>query len=319
MFDFNMQKPSINIINDPNDQFHKTFVIEPLERGYGTTVGNSLRRIMLSSLPGGAATAIQIEGVSHEFQTIDGVLEDVTSIVLAIKNLVLRIDSDEEKQMLIDVTGKTEVTAADIQHDADVTIINPDLHIATLSSNDVNFKMRINARRGRGYVSSEENKESDVIGIIPVDSIFTPVLKVSPPLLEETRVGRMTNFDKLTLDVWTKGSLLPEEAISLASKVLVEHLNIFMNLEEEILEGVSVLEEQQVQEEVDQKLSIPIEELDISVRSYNCLKRSGIDTLSDLIDKTEQEIKELRNLGRKSFEELKEKVAERGLHFKSRF
>ncbi|MDF2947614.1 MAG: rpoA [Bacillales bacterium] len=305
-----IEKPKIETIEISEDAKYGKFVIEPLERGYGTTLGNSLRRILLSSLPGAAVTSIQIDGVLHEFSTIPGVVEDVTTIIMNVKKLALKIYSDEEKTLEIDVNGQEEVTAADITHDSDVEILNPDLKIATLAK-DTSLRIRLNARRGRGYTPADLNKRDDLpIGVIPIDSIYTPVSRVSYHV-ENTRVGQMTNYDKLTLDVWTDGSNGPKEAISLGARILTEHLNIFVGLTDEA-QNVEIM----VEKEEDQKekvLEMTIEELDLSVRSYNCLKRAGINTVQELANKTEEDMMKVRNLGRKSLEEVKHKLIELGL------
>ncbi|WP_243388413.1 DNA-directed RNA polymerase subunit alpha [Bacillus kexueae] len=305
-----IEKPKIETVEISDDAKYGKFVVEPLERGYGTTLGNSLRRILLSSLPGAAVTSIQIDGVLHEFSTIDGVVEDVTTIILNLKKLALKIYSEEEKTLEIDVQGEGAVTAADITHDSDVEILNPDLHIATLAK-DAHLRMRLTAKRGRGYTPADANKREDQpIGVIPIDSIFTPVSRVLYQV-ENTRVGQVTNFDKLTLDVWTDGSIGPKEAIALGSKILTEHLNIFVSLTDEA-QNVEIM----VEKEEDQKekvLEMTIEELDLSVRSYNCLKRAGINTVQELANKTEEDMMKVRNLGRKSLEEVKAKLEDLGL------
>ncbi len=305
-----IEKPKIETIEINDNAFFGKFVVEPLERGYGTTLGNSLRRILLSSLPGAAVTTVQIDGVLHEFSTVEGVVEDVTTIILNLKKLALKIYSDEEKTLEIDVQGEGTVTAADITHDSDVEILNPDLHIATLSSN-ANLRMRITAERGRGYRPADgNNKEDQPIGVIPVDSIFTPVSRVTYQV-ENTRVGQITNFDKLTLDVWTDGSIRPEEAVSLGAKILNEHLNIFVGLTDEAQNAEIMVEKEEDQKE--KVLEMTIEELDLSVRSYNCLKRAGINTVQELAQKSEEDMMKVRNLGRKSLEEVKHKLEELGL------
>ncbi len=292
------------------DAKYGKFVIEPLERGYGTTLGNSLRRILLSSLPGAAVTAIQIDGVLHEFSTVEGVVEDVTTIILNLKKLALKIYSEEEKTLEIDVQGEGIVTAADITHDSDVEILNPDLHIATLAK-DAHFRVRLTAKRGRGYTPADANKSEDQpIGVIPIDSIYTPVSRVTYQV-EKTRVGQVANYDKLTLDVWTDGSIGPKEAISLGAKILTEHLNIFVGLTDEAQNAEIMVEKEEDQKE--KVLEMTIEELDLSVRSYNCLKRAGINTVQELANKTEEDMMKVRNLGRKSLEEVKHKLEELGL------
>jgi len=305
-----IEKPKIEttIIND--DGNYGKFVIEPLERGYGTTLGNSLRRILLSSLPGAAVNSVQIDGVLHEFSTIPGVMEDVTEVILNLKGLSLKIHSDEEKVLEIDVEGDGRITAGDIRADSDVEILNPDLHIATLSS-DARLHMRIFASRGRGYVQSDKNKREDQpIGVIPIDSIYTPITRVNYTI-ENTRVGQVTNYDKLTLEVWTDGSIRPEEAVSLGAKILTEHLNLFVGLTDEAKDAEVMVEKEEDKKE--KVLEMTIEELDLSVRSYNCLKRAGINTVQELITKTEEDMMKVRNLGRKSLEEVQEKLEELGL------
>ncbi|RWR10644.1 DNA-directed RNA polymerase subunit alpha [Siminovitchia fortis] len=308
-----IEKPKIETIEISEDARHGKFVIEPLERGYGTTLGNSLRRILLSSLPGAAITSIQIEGVQHEFSTVEGVVEDVTSIILNLKKLALKIYSDEEKTLEIDVQGEGEVKGSDIMHDSDVEILNPELHIANLAAN-ANFRVRMTAQRGRGYTPADMNKRDDLpIGVIPIDSIYTPVSRVNYQV-ENTRVGQMTNYDKLSLDVWTNGSISPEEAISLGAKILTEHLNIFVGLTDEAQHAEIMVEKEEDQKE--KVLEMTIEELDLSVRSYNCLKRAGINTVQELANKTEEDMMKVRNLGRKSLEEVKGKLDELGLELR---
>ncbi|MFP7703457.1 DNA-directed RNA polymerase subunit alpha [Bacillus velezensis] len=305
-----IEKPKIETVEISDDAKFGKFVVEPLERGYGTTLGNSLRRILLSSLPGAAVTSIQIDGLLHEFSTIEGVVEDVTTIILHIKKLALKIYSDEEKTLEIDVQGEGTVTAADITHDSDVEILNPDLHIATLGEN-ASFRVRLTAQRGRGYTPADSNKRDDQpIGVIPIDSIFTPVSRLSYQV-ENTRVGQVANYDKLTLDVWTDGSTGPKEAIALGSKILTEHLNIFVGLTDEAQHAEIMVEKEEDQKE--KVLEMTIEELDLSVRSYNCLKRAGINTVQELANKTEEDMMKVRNLGRKSLEEVKAKLEELGL------
>ena len=304
-----IEKPRIEPVKTEENSYGK-FIIEPLERGYGTTLGNSLRRILLSSLPGAAVTSIQIDGVLHEFSTVEGVVEDVATIILNVKKLALKIYSDDEKVIDIDVKGDAAVTAADITHDSDVEILNPDLHIATVGKNG-HLRMRMYAQRGRGYVPADRNKREDLpIGVIPIDSIYTPVSRVNFQV-ENTRVGQSSDYDKLTLDVWTDGSIGPQEAISLGARILTEHLNIFVGLTDEA-QSVEIM----VEKEEDQKekvLEMTIEELDLSVRSYNCLKRAGINTVLELANKSEEEMMKVRNLGRKSLEEVKAKLEDLGL------
>ncbi|MCF6411827.1 DNA-directed RNA polymerase subunit alpha [Pseudalkalibacillus salsuginis] len=305
-----IEKPRIETVELSDDATYGKFVVEPLERGYGITLGNSLRRILLSSLPGAAATSVQINGVLHEFSTIDGVVEDVTTIILSLKKLALKIYSEEEKTLEIDVQGEGVVTAADITHDSDVEVLNPDLHIATLSK-DAHLQMKITAVRGRGYVPAEGNKsEEQAIGVIPIDSIFTPVTRVNYQV-ENTRIGQVTNYDKLTLDVWTDGSIRPEEAVSLGAKIVTEHLNIFVGLTDQAQKAEIMVEKEEDQKE--KVLEMTIEELDLSVRSYNCLKRAGINTVQELTQKSEEDMMKVRNLGKKSLEEVQEKLEELGL------
>ena len=305
-----IEKPKIETVEISEDATFGKFVVEPLERGYGTTLGNSLRRILLSSLPGAAVTAVQIDGVLHEFSTIDGVVEDVTQIVLNLKKLALKVYSEEEKTLEINVSSAGAVTAADITHDSDVEILNPELHIATLADN-ATLRMRLTARRGRGYIQAEDNKRDDMpIGVIPIDSIYTPIQRVNYEV-DKTRVGQDASFDKLLLDVWTDGSIRPEEAVSLGAKILTEHLNIFVGLTDEALNAEIMVEKEEDQKE--KVLEMTIEELDLSVRSYNCLKRAGINTVQELANKSEEEMMKVRNLGRKSLEEVQHKLDELGL------
>ncbi|WP_276210773.1 DNA-directed RNA polymerase subunit alpha [Heyndrickxia coagulans] len=305
-----IEKPKIETVEVSDDATYGKFVIEPLERGYGTTLGNSLRRILLSSLPGAAVTSIQIDGVMHEFSTVEGVVEDVTSIILNLKKLALKIYSDEEKTLEIDVQGEGAVTAADITHDSDVEILNPDLYIATVAENG-HLRMRMTANQGRGYVPADQNKREDhPIGVIPIDSIYTPVQRVNYQV-ENTRVGRISNYDKLSLDVTTDGSIGPKEAIALGAKILTEHLNIFVGLTDEAQNAEIMVEKEEDQKE--KVLEMTIEELDLSVRSYNCLKRAGINTVQELANKTEEDMMKVRNLGRKSLEEVKAKLEDLGL------
>ena len=307
------EKPNIHKVVE-TDNYGK-FVVEPLERGYGTTLGNSLRRVMLASLPGAAITSIQIDGVLHEFSTVQGVTEDVTQIILNLKQVALKIDSEDAKDLEIDVKGPAEVTAADIQGDGDVTILNSDLHIATVSDG-AELHVKMTADKGRGYSSADDNKtrmEGLAIGVLPIDSIYTPIERVNYTV-ENTRVGQSNDYDKLTLDVWTNGSLTPTEAISLAAKILTEHLTMFVNLTEEAqVTQVMVEREETHQEKV---LDKTIEELDLSVRSYNCLKRADIQTVKDLTERTEADMMKVRNLGTKSLDEIKLKLAELGVGFR---
>lgn len=305
-----IEKPIIETVEINDDAKYGKFVVEPLERGYGTTLGNSLRRILLSSLPGAAVTSIQVDGVLHEFSTIEGVVEDVTTIILNLKKLALKIYSDEEKTLEIDMSGEGIVTASNINHDSDVEVLNPDLHIATLAKNG-KLRMRLTAKRGRGYTVADENKRDDQpIGVIPIDSIYTPVSRVSY-FVENTRIGQSADYDKLTLEVWTDGSIGPKEAISLGAKILMEHLNIFVDLTDEAQHAEIMVEKEEDQKE--KVLEMTIEELDLSVRSYNCLKRAGINTVQELSNKSEEDMMKVRNLGRKSLEEVKAKLSELGL------
>ncbi|MCF6094826.1 DNA-directed RNA polymerase subunit alpha [Microaerobacter geothermalis] len=305
-----IEKPRIEIVEISDDATYGKFVVEPLERGYGTTLGNSLRRILLSSLPGAAVTSVQIDGVLHEFSTVEGVVEDTTEIILNIKKLAIKIHSDEEKLIEIDAEGEGEVKAGDIRADSDVEILNPDLHIATLAEGG-RLHIRMTAKRGRGYVSAEDNKKGELpIGVIPIDSIYTPINRVNYSV-ENTRVGQVTNYDKLTLEVWTNGTIRPEEAISLGAKILTEHLMLFVGLTDEAQEAEIMVEKEEDKKE--KVLEMTIEELDLSVRSYNCLKRAGINTVQELTQKTEEDMMKVRNLGRKSLEEVQEKLEELGL------
>lgn len=305
-----IEKPKIETVEISDDATYGKLVVEPLERGYGTTLGNSLRRILLSSLPGAAVTSVHMDGALHEFSTIDGVVEDVTTIILNLKKIALKIYSEESKTLEVDVQGEGTVTAADITHDSDVEILNPEIHIATLQSN-ATLRMKITAEKGRGYRPAEANKHDEQpIGVIPVDSIFTPISRVTYQV-ENTRVGQVTNFDKLTLDVWTDGSIRPEEAVSLGAKIYMEHLNIFVGLTDEAQNAEIMVEKEEDQKE--KVLEMTIEELDLSVRSYNCLKRAGINTVQELAQKSEEDMMKVRNLGRKSLEEVKYKLNDLGL------
>ncbi|MEJ8778431.1 DNA-directed RNA polymerase subunit alpha [Pseudogracilibacillus sp. ICA-222130] len=302
-----IEKPNIELVEISDDATFGKFVVEPLERGYGTTLGNSLRRILLSSLPGAAVTSVQIDGALHEFSTIDGVVEDVTTIILNLKKLALKIYSEEVKVLELDVQGEGVITAADLTYDSDVEVLNPELPIATLNGTGKLY-MKLTAERGRGYRPAEENKtENQPIGVIPIDSIFTPVSRVSYQV-ENTRVGQITDYDKLTFDVWTNGSIRPEEAVSLGAKVFTEHLNIFVGLTDDAQKAEIMVEKEEDQKE--KVLEMTIEELDLSVRSYNCLKRAGINTVQELTTKSEEDMMKVRNLGRKSLDEVKNKLAE---------
>ena len=312
MFEF--EKPRIEIAEMAQDGSYGRFVVEPLERGYGTTLGNSLRRILLSSLPGSAVSNVKIDGVLHEFSVIPGVKEDVTEIILNLKCLAIKNTSEgnESKVAYIDVEGEGEVTAKDIKADSDIEILNPDLHIATLSGGpNSKLYMEITISNGRGYVGADKNKKEDQpIGMLPVDSIFTPVTRVNF-LVENTRVGQITDYDKLTLEVWTNGTIAPDEAVSYGANLLNEHLALFIDLSDNAKNTEILVEKEEGKKE--KVLEMSIEELDLSVRSYNCLKRAGINTVEDLACKTEEEMMKVRNLGKKSLEEVLNKLAELGL------
>ena len=310
-----IEKPRIETADMKSDGTYGRFVLEPLERGYGTTLGNSLRRVLLSSLPGVAVKSIKIDGVQHEFSTIPGVKEDVTEIVLNIKSLTAKIYGDAPKTVYIEAEREGEVTAGDIKADSEVEILNPGMHIATLGEG-AKLHMEIVIDRGRGYVPAERNKAEMIasIGAIPVDSIYTPVLKVNYTV-ENTRVGQITDYDKLTLEVWTDGTISAKEAVSLAAKVLNEHLNLFVDLSEQAANVEIMVEKgENPQEKV---LEMTIEELDLSVRSFNCLKRAGINTVEDLISKSEEEMMKVRNLGKKSLEEVIAKLRSLGFDLTS--
>ena len=303
-----IEKPNITV-ECPEDSSYGKFVVEPLERGYGRTLGNSLRRVLLSSLPGVAVTSVKIDGVVHEFSTVPGVKEDVTEIVLNIKGINAKLNCDGVKTVYIDAEGPCEVTAGSIAADADVEILNPDLHIATVGAGG-KLNMELTMDKGRGYIPAEQNKQSQtVIGVIPVDSIYTPVLKVNYTV-ENTRVGQFTDFDKLIFEVYTDGTLTAKEAVSLGAKVLTEHLNLFVDLSGDAYEGDIMVEKDD--KEGSKILEMTIEELDLSVRSFNCLKRAGRNTVKDLTEKTEDERMKVRNLGRKSLEEVINKLESLG-------
>ena len=309
-----IEKPKIEIVEISENSRYGKFVCEPLDRGYGTTLGNSLRRILLSSLTGAAITSIKIDGVLHEFSTIPGVREDVTDIILNLKTLCLKMHTDEPKVLRIEALKEGEVTAGDIITDADIEILNPELHLATVDASG-SLKMELTVERGRGYVPADKNKKPDhVIGVIPIDSIFSPIQRVNYQITD-TRVGNVTDYDKLTLEVWTDGSLRPEEAVSKSATIMVSHLKLFQNLagilpEEEIMDGTFT----EVVEDTNAKImDMTIEDLDLSVRSYNCLKRAGINNVSELVQKSEDDMMKVRNLGRKSMEEVKKKLIELSL------
>ena len=310
-----IEKPKIECTEDPANGSYGKFIVEPLERGYGITLGNALRRIMLSSLPGTAATSIKIAGVQHEFTTIPGVKEDVTEIVLNVKSLITRLhNADGIKTVYIEAVGPCEVTAGDIKCDSEVEVLNPDLHIATLDVG-ATLNMELTLSHGRGYVSADRNKSAQTaIGVIPIDSIYTPVYKVNYTV-ENTRVGNQTDFDKLTIEVWTDKTITARDAVSLGAKILCDHFTIFTDLSENIGSRSTVVD--RVEETRDKVLEMTIEELDLSVRSFNCLKRANINTVEDLISKTEDEMIKVRNLGRKSLEEVVHKLAMLGLSLAS--
>lgn len=306
-----IEKPTIETLDSLPDGTYGKFVLEPLERGFGITIGNSLRRVLLSSLPGVAAKSIKIDGVVHEFSTIPGVKEDVTEIVLNIKELTAKLHCDDEKTVYIEAEGPCVVTGASVKTDSEVEILNPDLHIATVAEGG-KLNMEIVLDKGRGYVSAEKNKQNPaVIGVIPVDSIYTPVVKANYTV-ENTRVGQITDYDKLILEVWTDGTISAKESVSLAAKVLTEHLNLFVELSGDAYNGDIMVEKDNKGKE--KVLEMTIEELDLSVRSFNCLKRAGINTVEDLISKSEEEMMKVRNLGKKSLEEVISKLQSLGFN-----
>ena len=309
-----IEKPRIECLESPDDISYGKFVVEPLERGYGTTLGNSLRRVLLSSLPGYAPTSIRIAGVQHEFSTIPGVKEDVTEIVMNVKGIIARLHCDGPKTVYIEAAGECEVTAGDIKADAEVEILNPELHIASLGP-DGALSMEITLDHGRGYIPADKNKSAQqVIGTIPVDSIYAPVLKVNYAV-ENTRVGNQTDFDKLTIEVWTDKTISARDALSLGAKILCDHFTLFTDLSDTIGNSCTVVEKEP--ERPDTVMKMTIEELDLSVRSFNCLKRANINTVEDLTNKTEEEMIKVRNLGRKSLEEVEHKLAMMGLSLAS--
>ena len=309
-----IQKPRIECIENVGEESYGKYVVEPLERGYGTTIGNSLRRILLSSLPGTAVTTVKIAGVQHEFSTIPGVKEDVTQIVLNIKGIIAKLYSEGVKTVYIEASGEGVVTAGDIKADSDVEILNPEHHIATLGP-DATLNMELTLSQGRGYVTADRNKNAQtVIGVIPVDSVYTPVRKVNYTV-ENTRVGDATDYDKLTLEVWTNGTISARDAVSLGARILLDHFTLFTDLSETMGSKSTVVEKAETQR--DKVLELTIEELDLSVRSFNCLKRANINTVEDLISKTEDEMMKVRNLGRKSLEEVINKLAMMGLSLAS--
>lgn len=308
-----IEKPTIECIYSNEDPNYGKFVVEPLERGYGTTLGNSLRRILLSSLPGVAVTSVKIDGILHEFSTIPGVKEDVTEIILNLKKLAVKLNGENTKRVLINAIGPKEVTAADILGDSDVEIFNPELHIATLEEN-ATLIMEINLARGRGYVPAEMNKDENTpISVIPTDSIFTPVRKVNF-MVENTRVGQVTDYDRLVLEIWTDGSVTPSEGVSIGSKIMQEHLSLFVELTDSA-EGMEIMVEKE-ENQKEKALEMTIEELELSVRSFNCLKRAAINTVEELTHRSEEDMMKVRNLGKKSLDEVKHKLEELGLSLK---
>lgn len=305
-----IEKPNIECVELSDDNRYGKFIIEPLERGFGTTLGNAMRRVLLSSLPGVAVTSVKIEGVLHEFSTLPGVTEDVTEILLNLKGLSATLHTNQPKTVTISATGPCTVTAGDISADAEVDILNPDLYIASLNE-DGSLYMEITLEKGRGYVSAERNKQpGQAIGIIPVDSIFTPIRKVNFTV-ENTRVGQQTDYDKLTIEIWTNGSIRPDEAGSLAAKIMSEHLKLFIDLTDDAGNEPIMIEKGEDRKE--KVLEMTIEELDLTVRSYNCLKRAGINTVEELVQRSEEEMMKVRNLGRKSLDEVIQKLAGLGL------
>ena len=308
-----IEKPTIECIYSNEDPNYGKFVVEPLERDYGTTLGNSLRRILLSSLPGVAVTSVKIDGILHEFSTIPGVKEDVTEIILNLKKLAVKLNGENTKRVLINAIGPKEVTAADILGDSDVEIFNPELHIATLEEN-ATLIMEINLARGRGYVPAEMNKDENTpISVIPTDSIFTPVRKVNFTV-ENTRVGQVTDYDRLVLEIWTDGSVTPSEGVSIGSKIMQEHLSLFVELTDSA-EGMEIMVEKE-ENQKEKALEMTIEELELSVRSFNCLKRAAINTVEELTHRSEEDMMKVRNLGKKSLDEVKHKLEELGLSLK---
>lgn len=308
-----IEKPTIECIFSDEDPNYGKFVVEPLERGYGTTLGNSLRRILLSSLPGVAVTSVKIDGILHEFSTIPGVKEDVTEIILNLKKLAVKLNGENTKRVLINAIGPKEVTAADILGDSDVEIFNPELHIATLEEN-ATLIMEINLARGRGYVPADMNKDENTpISVIPTDSIYTPVRKVNFTV-ENTRVGQVTDYDRLVLEIWTDGSVTPSEGVSIGSKIMQEHLNLFVELTDSA-EGMEIMVEKE-ENQKEKALEMTIEELELSVRSFNCLKRAAINTVEELTHRSEEDMMKVRNLGKKSLDEVKHKLEELGLSLK---
>ncbi len=310
---FGIEKPRIQCLEAAEDNSYGRFVIEPLERGYGMTLGNALRRVLLSSLPGAAVTAVKIDGVLHEFSTAPGLVEDVTDLILNLKGLSIKMNCDEPRIIYVDAKGEQTIYAKDIIHDPEVEILNPEHYIATLDS-DGALRMEISVAKGRGYVGADKNKRDDQpIGIIPIDSLFSPIIKVNFTV-QDTRVGQQIDYDKLTLDVWTDRTITPKEAISASARILCDYLELFTGLTESLESEVSLVDK--TDDKKDVKLAMTIEELDLSVRSYNCLKRAGIHTVQELASRTEEEMMKVRNLGRKSLEEVVAKMDELGLSLK---
>ena len=300
-----IEKARIECVDKSADNTYGKFVVEPLERGFGHTLGNALRRVLLSSLPGVAVTNIHIEGIQHEFSTVPGVVEDVTELILNLKELSAKMYSDQPKTVTLDVRGPAEVKAGDIAVDDEIEIVDPELHIATLGG-DAHLQMTLTLDRGRGYVSADKNKSPNMpIGVIPIDSIFTPIRKVNYTV-EDTRVGQITDYDKLTLEVWTNGTVQPDEAVSLSAKIITEHLSLFVSLTDQVMPISFTDQEDDKKEKV---LEMTIEELDLSVRAYNCLKRAGINTVAELVQRNQEDMMKVRNLGRKSLEEVEQKLA----------
>lgn len=310
---FEIEKPRVECVEKSEDGLYGKFVIEPLERGYGTTLGNSMRRMLLSSLPGAAVTSVKIDGVLHEFSTVPGVKEDVVEIILNLKGLAIKLEGDEPQVATIDVTGPAVVTGADIRSDGSVEVVNKDHFIATVSEGG-RLYMEINIDKGRGYVVADKNKQpNQPIGVLPVDSIYTPIKRVNYTV-ENTRVGQITDYDKLTLEIWTNGTIEPEDAISLSAKILIEHFKLFLSLTDHA-DKVEIIVDRD-EDKKDKILEMTIEELDLSVRSYNCLKRAGINTVQELVQRSEEDMMKVRNLGKKSLEEVQQKLSGLGLGLK---
>lgn len=308
-----IEKPRIECVEKDTDAHYAKFMVEPLERGYGITLGNSLRRVLMSSLPGAAISSIKIDGILHEFSTVPGVLEDIAEVILSLKQVVIRYEGEEPKILRLEQKGKKEVRAGDIERDAEVEILNPELLIATMND-EAELIMELTVERGRGYVSADQKKKGDeVIGVIPIDSIYTPVRKINFTV-ENARVGRITDYDRLMLEVWTNGTITPEEGISLASKILVNYLKLFSEMDDSYDE-IEILVEKE-EEKKDKIPDMPIEELELSVRASNGLKRASINTVGDLVEKTREEMGKIRNLGQKSLDEIESKLRELGLSFK---